>query len=150
MRSRRRSRAQAVVEFAIVLPLLATLLLGIIDLGRGVYMYNGVSQAAREIARAASVHPGSPLGSSPEVAAVISVQMGLVPGMVDPRGAIDPGAGFFCEDLDGNPVGTGRGEGGCAAPNVVRVAVHAQYEPIALFGFADPFDLMSSSSNQIQ
>ena len=148
---RSRSRGgQAIVEFALVLPLLFIFLMGIIDLGRGIYLYNGVSQAAREIARAASVHPGDPLGSSPEVAAVVGTQMSLVPGMADPR--IKVGGKYFitCEYPDGTKVGNGSGAGGCAAPNVVRVEVHAQYEAVALLGFADPFDLMSSSTNAVQ
>jgi hypothetical protein len=148
-RSRRRG-GQAIVEFALVLPLLFIFLMGIIDLGRGIYLYNGVSQAAREIARAVSVHPGAPLGSSPEVAAVIDIQMNLVPGMADPR--ISSGSKHFiwCEYPDGTKVGNGFGTDGCAAPNVVRVEVHANYEAVALLGFADPFDLMSSSTNAVQ
>jgi hypothetical protein len=127
------------------------LILGIVDLGRGIYLYNGVSQAAREIARSASVHPGVPLGSSPETAAVIRNQMNLVPGMHDPRVVLNGRYFIFCEDLQGLKVGTtGHGEGGCAAPDVVRVEVLAHYEPAALLGLGGSFDLLSSSSNQVQ
>ena len=45
------------------------LLFGVVDLGRGIYQFNGVSQAAREIARVTSVHRGTacpPTCTSPE------------------------------------------------------------------------------------
>jgi hypothetical protein len=141
MSRRRRSTGQAIVEFAIVLPLLAMFILGIVDLGRGIYIYNGVSQAAREIARSASVHPGSPLGTSAETLAVIATQRTLVPGITNP-------IGFHCEFLDGGTV-PGDGSGGCAAPNVVRVEVHVSYTPALILGIGS-VDIASSSSNQVQ
>ena len=49
------SRGQAIVEFALVIPLFVLLLFGLIDLGRYVYLNNTLSQAAREGARLASV-----------------------------------------------------------------------------------------------
>src|SRR5437762_1642468 len=94
-RWRSRSSGQGLVEFAlIVVPFLA-ILMGIVDLGRGIYMYNGVAQAAREIARAASVHPcANPtpgncvLGTSPETQAVISTQKNVIPGLSGPGASI--------------------------------------------------------------
>jgi Flp pilus assembly protein TadG len=52
---RRRSRAQTLVEFALVLPIFFLLLFGLIDVGRLVYMNSTVSQAAREAARLGAV-----------------------------------------------------------------------------------------------
>ena len=138
---RPRQTAQAVVEFALVLPLLMMFVFGIIDLGRAIYTYNGVSQAAREIARAASIHPGSPLGSSPEAQAAVALQKSLVPGMNNPI--------FHCYSLTNQPI-PGDGSGGCAAPNVVKVEVHAPYQPIASLGLIGPIDIQSVSSNQVQ
>jgi hypothetical protein len=43
-----RQRSQALVEFALVIPLLMLVLMGVFDLGRGIYAYNVVSSAARE------------------------------------------------------------------------------------------------------
>ena len=54
-RRRTRSRGQALVEFALVFPVLALVLFGLIDVGRLVYVYNAVSQGAREGARYGSV-----------------------------------------------------------------------------------------------
>jgi hypothetical protein len=54
-RARRRSAGQALVEFAIVIPLFVLLLAATFDGGRLVYMNTVLSQAAREAARVASV-----------------------------------------------------------------------------------------------
>jgi Flp pilus assembly protein TadG len=85
-RDARRSRGQALVEFSLVLIPFLFLLMGAVDLGRGIYVNNAVAQAAREIARVTVVHPcvGSPCTTySAETQAVIDTQKGLVPGMTD-------------------------------------------------------------------
>jgi Flp pilus assembly protein TadG len=53
---RRRSRGQGLVEFALVLPLIFLLIFGVIDLGRAVFTYNTLSQAARSAGRTAMVN----------------------------------------------------------------------------------------------
>ena len=83
---RRRDRGQSLVEFSLVLIPFLLILMGIIDLGRGIYTYNGVAQAARELARATSVHTcdttkaNCTLGTSPETADVRGTQNTMVPG----------------------------------------------------------------------
>jgi hypothetical protein len=139
--NRRTKRGQAMAEFAIVLPLVMILFLGIIDLGRAIYIYNGVSQAAREIARAASVNPGNPLGSHSEVQKVVAIQKSLVFGMSNPI--------FHCEDTTGVTI-PGDGAGGCAPGDVVRVEAFFLYRPVALFGFGSQIRIASSSSNLVQ
>ena len=52
----RRERGQALVEFALVLPILLILLLGILDFSRAVAAYNSVSNGARSGARVAIVN----------------------------------------------------------------------------------------------
>lgn len=54
--SRRRSRGQSLVEFALVLPVALILLLAVFDIGRAVFLYNGLTNAAREGARLAVVN----------------------------------------------------------------------------------------------
>jgi Flp pilus assembly protein TadG len=49
-------RGQSLVEFALVLPILLILLLGILDFGRAVAAYNSVSNGARSGARVAIVN----------------------------------------------------------------------------------------------
>jgi Flp pilus assembly protein TadG len=39
---------QSLVEFALVLPLIMLLIMGVVDLGRGIFAYNEVADAARE------------------------------------------------------------------------------------------------------
>jgi len=48
------SRAQAIVEFAITLPILMALLVGILEVGRMVFIYSAVNNASREASRYAS------------------------------------------------------------------------------------------------
>lgn len=55
-RKRDRSRGQGLVEFALVFPVLAVLIFGIIDFGRAIFIYSVVQDAAREGARYAIVH----------------------------------------------------------------------------------------------
>ena len=53
---RERTRGQSLVEFALVLPILLILLLGILDFGRAIFAYNSVSNGARSGARVAIVN----------------------------------------------------------------------------------------------
>lgn len=53
-RNRPRERAQAIVEFAIVLPILMVILVGILEVGRMVFIYAAVNNASREAVRYAS------------------------------------------------------------------------------------------------
>jgi Flp pilus assembly protein TadG len=48
------SRAQAIVEFAITLPILLALLVGILEVGRMLFIYSSVTNASREASRYAS------------------------------------------------------------------------------------------------
>ncbi|MBA3296244.1 MAG: pilus assembly protein [Acidobacteria bacterium] len=49
-------RGQSLVEFALVLPIAILLLMAIFDVGRAVFAYNGLTNAAREGARLAVVN----------------------------------------------------------------------------------------------
>jgi len=84
----RGQRGQALLEFALVLPIFAVALLGMIDIGRGIWANNAVANAAREAARFAAVHGGScedltstgctspnycPIGPAPTTAAIPAV-----------------------------------------------------------------------------
>ena len=128
------------VEFSISITLFLVLLMGIIDLGRGVYMYNGVSEAAREIARVASVHPGAPLGASPEIASVVATQQRLIPALRNPT--------FGCFDVDGSNGFTTAGR--CPKGDQVRVTIVAPYTPVTpLLGLVGTWDMRSSGSARI-
>ena len=57
--TRRRSAGQALIEFAVVLPLFLVMVLGIVDFGRVIWASNSLASSAREAARFAIVHGGS-------------------------------------------------------------------------------------------
>lgn len=71
---RDKQRSQALIEFALVSPVLLLLVFGIIDIGRAVFYYDTLSHAAREGARAA-VSASSPLPTNASVLAVVQQQM---------------------------------------------------------------------------
>lgn len=56
---RPRERGQALLEFALILPIFVVAILGMIDIGRAIWANNAVANAAREAARYAAVHGGS-------------------------------------------------------------------------------------------
>jgi Flp pilus assembly protein TadG len=67
---RSRSRGQALVEFAIVVPVLFLMILGVFEVGRLVFYYHTINHATREGARYAIVHgenafDGCPSGPVP-------------------------------------------------------------------------------------
>jgi len=50
-----RSDGQTLTEFALVITVFLVVLLGVFDAGRAIFAFNGTSQAARQVARVASV-----------------------------------------------------------------------------------------------
>ena len=139
-------RGQSLVEFSMVIIVFLVILMGIVDFGMAIYKYNGVSQAAREIARVTSVHPCATPGAlscvpggSAETAQVVNTQKNLVPGLfvdeikcIDHTGADPIGPCDFSEDS-------------------VRVIVKAPYQPITpLLGLTGTWTMEGSSSAQIQ
>lgn len=71
----RRHSGQSMVEFAVLAPVFFMLLLGTIDLGRAVYIYNSISDAAREGARAA-VPFDTPLPTNAQVLTAVQSKLG--------------------------------------------------------------------------
>ena len=139
---RNHERGQSLPEFAMVLVPFLLLLLGLFDLGGGIYTYNAVSQAAREIARSASVdfqNGASSLGTSADTIQVRNTQKKLVPGLKD------SGIQISCVDIEDVPVGAGCGPG-----DFVRVRISVTYSPVTpLLGLTGPFDLVSVSHIEI-
>jgi Flp pilus assembly protein TadG len=130
----RAQRGQALVEFSLAVVPFLILLMGIFDLGRGIYMMNGTSEAAREITRVTIVHlkDGSGnLGFSTDTTDVIATQRNLIPGLT-----VAAATDITCvdaydqvqADADCSP-GTGL---------FIKVRVTAPFEPItpivAIFG----------------
>jgi Flp pilus assembly protein TadG len=70
-----RASGQSMVEFAVLAPVFFLLLLGTIDLGRAVYIYNTISDAAREGTRAA-IPFDNPLPTNATVVAAVQSKLG--------------------------------------------------------------------------
>lgn len=137
---RRRERGQALVEFSLSIIIFLILMMAIVDLGRGIYMFNGVSQAAREIARVASVHPGTTFGS-PELTAVVNTQKGLIPNLGNPT--------YSCVDIDGAP-GLNPIYGFCPTGAQVTVSITAPYSPVTpVMGLLGTWNMQSTSSERM-
>jgi Flp pilus assembly protein TadG len=131
-----RERGQALVEFSLSIVIFLVLMMAIVDLGRGIYMFNGVSQAAREIARVASVHPGTTFGG-PEITDVVDTQKRVIPNLGDPT--------FACVDIEGGP---GLDEyGACPTGAQVTVSIVAPYSPVTpVMGLLGTWNMQSTSS----
>jgi Flp pilus assembly protein TadG len=142
----RDDRGQALVEFSIVLIPFLFLLMGVIDLGRGIYVNNGVAQAAREIARITATHPcvgtSCTIGTSPETAAVIATQKGLVPGLADPAATIS----ISCTDITDAPIaGTA-----CGPNDYVRVRIQVPFSVLTpLLSMVAPTTLSTTTHVEI-
>jgi Flp pilus assembly protein TadG len=146
-----RPPGQALVEFSLALIPFVMMLLGIFDLGRGIYMNNGVSEAAREIARATAVHPCDTstctLGNSPETLAVIATQKGLIPGMGSPSSSVT----FACTTVSDVVVtGNQTCSGGSGAALYVRVTVAVPFSVLTpLLSMVAPSTLQSTAHVQV-
>jgi hypothetical protein len=71
-------RSQALIEFALVSPVLLLLLFGIIDIGRAIFYYDTLNHAAREGARVAA-RASNQLPTNADVLSAVSAQMLGVP-----------------------------------------------------------------------
>jgi hypothetical protein len=125
-----RATGQALVEFALAVIPFLILLMGVIDLGRGIYMMNGTSEAARDITRATIVHlfdSSGNLGRSPETTAVIDTQEGLIPGLT-----IDPDVDIVCVDAFDNVQNPelGKNDDCTVGEDFIRVHVTAPFSPV--------------------
>lgn len=142
----RHDRGQALIEFALVLIPFLLILMGILDLGRGIYAYNGVAQAARELARVTSVHPCDTtktmctLGTSPETAAVRGTQDNLVPGLAS--GTVT----YTCTSLADATLSSVD----CASGSFVKVTVSVPFQAITpLLSMVSPATLSSTSHIEV-
>jgi Flp pilus assembly protein TadG len=138
-----RSHGQALVEFSLALLVFLVLVMGVVDFGVAIYQFNGVSQAAREIARVTSVHPGADFNTwSLETNAVIATQKGLIPNLGNPTQT--------CVNSAGTPVST-LGRPCNYAKDSVRVNVTAPYKAVTpLLGLLGTWTMQGTSSAQLQ
>lgn len=143
---RRQERGVAMVEFAIILPLMMLLILGVTELGRALIRYNVLTKAVRDGARYAAAY--ALLGSTGTVNVDVQLQ-------TEVRNLVVYGntAGT------GTPLMSGLSTDQVAVVDVgggdVRVDAHYPYEPVLgstlqTFGFGAPiplsFDMQASIS----
>jgi Flp pilus assembly protein TadG len=139
-------RGQALVEFSLALIPFLLVIMGIVDLGRGVYMNNGVAEAAREIARVTAVHPGSTLGGSPETLAVIGTQQNLVPGLADPAGTVT----FACTTISDVVIPGSGCKSTSEVPAFVRVRITVPLSVLTpVLGMVAPTTLRATAHIQV-
>jgi Flp pilus assembly protein TadG len=141
-----REGGQGLVEMSLALLPFIVLLMGVVDLGRGVYTNNGVAQAAREIARVTSVHQCSGSCStatwSAETLATVNTQKKLVPGLAD------AGVVITCVDITNAPK-TVAAEG-CPAGEFIRVDVATSFHLVTpLLPIPNPMTLSSTAHIQV-
>ena len=139
-------RGQTLVEFSLALIPFLFLLMGVLDLGRGIYTNNGVAQASREIARVASVHqctgPCTSATWSAELVEVINTQKGLVPGLTSSSVTID------CVDIANTPVTV---VNICPPGDYVRVKTSVTFRLVSPFlPIPNPFTVSSTSHVEVQ
>jgi hypothetical protein len=137
-----RTRGQALVEFALVLPILILILMGLFDFGRAVFAYNSLSNSARDGARVAIVDQtmvaGVPAGA--QAAADQAIGLGL--------DATDPASVevvYLLPDLSG-PCPTR------ALGCVARVTVHHEFTAITpiIGSVIGPIDLSAQTELPIE
>ncbi len=147
-RTRRERRGgQALVEFSLALIPFLLILMGIVDLGRGIYMSSGVTEAAREIARTTAVHlcdtSGTcTLGNSPQTTDTINTQKKLVPGLALATSSIT----FACTDVNDNTLSTTS----CTGGSYVKVTVSVPYSALTpILSMVAPSTLTSTAHIQV-
>ena len=89
-------RGQALVEFALILPIFMLILVGLIDFGRAVYAYNTVNQAAREAARLAIVDQTVAHVQDEGAKSAVSLGIGAADIIVDFRDRTTPDVPGSC------------------------------------------------------
>jgi len=118
--AQRPQNGQALVEMAIILPLLLLLVLGLADYARALYIKNSLNNAARSGARAAAVIPHHQLYnesgalSSPATPTANTIRSNLFNGIPD-------SVTYTLNILDST--GTNPVTGPASAGNIVKVAV---------------------------
>lgn len=118
--ARPRGRGQALVEFSLVIPIFLVLMVGVFDLGRAVFAYNTLTNAAREGARLAIVnqHQPSIIERAKKQTAIVELE---VPNVT---------VGFYQVGLDGTPDTTRPCTNPIAVGCLVAVSFEATYRPI--------------------
>jgi Flp pilus assembly protein TadG len=144
---RDREHGQGLVEFSLALIPFLFIVMGVVDLGRGIYTNNGVAQAAREIARVASVHqcagPCTSATWSAEILEVVNTQKVLVPGLRTSDITID------CVEITDSAF-TFDSDETCPDGKFIRVQTSASFRLVTpLLPVPNPFSVSSTAHVQV-
>jgi len=139
----RRQRGQSLTEFALLLPVLLLILMGILDFGRVVFAYNSVSEAARNGSRVAIVNQ--------TLSDICLVAAGRASGLGLPTTcAANGNAGTVGVWVTNAATGTAVS---CTAINCLqKVKVTYQFRPITpiIGNFIGPINLTSTSTVPVE
>ena len=119
-RSRDRESGQALVEFAIIAPVVFMIILGLFDAGRMVFINNELSEAAREGARWGAVQGRAAAeadGDNTDVTAVVGSHIVIAPA---------PAIGLSCTDL-------GAAGGSCGSGDLLTISVSSSVSAVTPF-----------------
>jgi Flp pilus assembly protein TadG len=114
---RQDQRGQGVVEFAMVTPLILLIFVGLIDVGRLVFIYNELSEGAREGARYGAVQGRASQPGQTDIKAYATGRLVAVPA---------PVVDVACED-------NGGAGGDCGSGDFLYVTASADVAPITPF-----------------
>lgn len=140
-------RGQALVEFALVFPILILMIFGIVDAGRLIYTYNTVANAARDGARVAIVNQSASTTGTCDTASTIAsaigcaIESGLALGLTETDISVsymDPTDTSTCTSLTI----------GCLA----EVSVTGHFQPLTpiVGNIIGPVDLKSTAKIPIE
>ncbi|MFP4561211.1 MAG: TadE/TadG family type IV pilus assembly protein [Thiohalorhabdus sp.] len=133
-------RGAALVELALVFPLLMLLLVGVVELGRGLYQSHILTKAVESGARYLSREPGALDWESCDTGETWGDGVQRASRLVvygDPFGGEDPlvpNLGTDAVTVNATAPGESEGEGLAGSPCVVRVRAEAAFEPVVAPG----------------
>lgn len=149
------SRAQAIAEFAIALPILLAILIGIFEVGRYVFIYAGAANASRSAVRYASAVGKSDGGYTKynycEGIKTIAVKSAFLVPVSNVQILYDDGLGNSLADSECNVWGSTQVDTGVvvSSGDRVTVIVTAEYKPILTLLPFNPRTIISKSSRTI-
>jgi len=145
-RTRTKERAQHMVEFALVLPLMLTLMVGVFEFGRMLFVYSSVFTASREAARygsAAGVNNGIPRYRDCDGIQAAANKVAVLAGIDSMEITYDSGPGTAIFAYCGPSLNI-QSEG-----MRITVEVKANYQPVVPLLNIQAFEIRSVSSRTI-
>lgn len=145
VRQRSREKGSAMVEFSLAIITILIVLFGIIDVGRALYAYDWVSDAARRGTRYAMVRGSecSGLGADcPATAEDIETYVKSLGTGIDTSQVTVTSQCFATSSIDPSPP--------CAAPAWVKVTVTYHFHLVSPLLPIDPWNMHSASERIVQ